>query len=122
MKTMKCSKKFYKANFKSLIDQTHKSQEAWIRSTLAKDYVCLKPMDGYRDMPVEEMVRIEDKAAGFRNKSSTCIEVLNVKVTMFIQLYYYFSRHYQIAVKIKPLYLTNNTRYLTSNTTRVVQL
>jgi hypothetical protein len=33
----------------------------------------------------------------------------------------YFSRHYQIAVKIKPLYLTNNTRYLTSNTTRVVQ-
>jgi hypothetical protein len=35
--------------------------------------------------------------------------------------YYYFSRHYQIAVKIKPLYLTNNTRYLTSNTTRVVQ-
>ena len=45
----------------SLIDQTHKSQEAWIKSTLAKDYVCLKPMDGYRDMPVEEMVRIEDK-------------------------------------------------------------
>ena len=33
----------------------------------------------------------------------------------------YFSRHYQIAVKIKPLYLTNNTHYLTSNTTRVVQ-
>jgi hypothetical protein len=30
-------------------------------------------------------------------------------------------RPYQIAVKIKPLYLTNNTRYLTSNTTRVVQ-
>jgi hypothetical protein len=28
---------------------------------------------------------------------------------------------YQIAVKIKPLYLTNITRYLTSNTTRVVQ-
>ena len=45
----------------SLIDQTHKSQEAWIKSTLAKNYVCLKPMDGYRDMPVEEMVRIEDK-------------------------------------------------------------
>jgi hypothetical protein len=33
----------------------------------------------------------------------------------------YFSRHYQIAVKIKPLYLTHNTRYLTSNMTRVVQ-
>jgi hypothetical protein len=36
----------------SLIDRTHKSQEAWIQATLAKDYVCLKPMDGYRDMPV----------------------------------------------------------------------
>ena len=35
--------------------------------------------------------------------------------------YYYFSRHYQIAVKIKPLYLTYYTCYLTSNTTRVVQ-
>ena len=35
--------------------------------------------------------------------------------------YYYFSRHYQIAVKIKPLYLTHYTCYLTSNTTRVVQ-
>jgi hypothetical protein len=45
----------------SLIDQTHKSQEAWIRSTLAKYYVCLKPMDGYKDIPVEEMVRIEEK-------------------------------------------------------------
>ena len=33
--------------------------------------------------------------------------------------YYYFSRHYQIAVKIKPLYLTHYTYYLTSNTTRV---
>jgi hypothetical protein len=28
---------------------------------------------------------------------------------------------YQIAIKIKPLYLTHNTCYLTSNTTRVVQ-
>ena len=36
-------------------------------------------------------------------------------------MYYYFSRHFQIAVKIKPLYLTNNSCYLTSNTTRVVQ-
>jgi hypothetical protein len=35
--------------------------------------------------------------------------------------YYYFSRHYQIAVKIKPLYLTHYAFYLTSNTTRVVQ-
>jgi hypothetical protein len=35
--------------------------------------------------------------------------------------YYYFSRHYQIALKIKPLYLTRNNCYLTSNTTRVVQ-
>ena len=35
--------------------------------------------------------------------------------------YYYFSRHYQIAVKIKPLYLTHYACYLTSNTTRVVQ-
>ena len=35
--------------------------------------------------------------------------------------YYYFSRHYQIAVKIKPLYLTHYTYYLTYNTTRVVQ-
>ena len=30
----------------------------------------------------------------------------------------YFSRHIQIAIKIKPLYRTQNTRYLTSNTTR----
>jgi hypothetical protein len=28
---------------------------------------------------------------------------------------------YQIAVKIKPLYLTHNTYYFTSNTTRIVQ-
>ena len=35
--------------------------------------------------------------------------------------YYYFSCHYQIALKIKPLYLTYHTSYLTSNTTRVVQ-
>ena len=35
--------------------------------------------------------------------------------------YYYFLRHYQIAVKIKPLYLTHSSCYLTSNTTRVVQ-
>jgi hypothetical protein len=34
---------------------------------------------------------------------------------------YYFSRHYQIAVKIKPLYLTYNTGYLTSNMTNVLQ-
>jgi hypothetical protein len=34
---------------------------------------------------------------------------------------FYFSRHYQIVGKIKPLYLTNNTRYLTSNTTKVIQ-
>ena len=45
----------------SLIDQTHKSQIAWIQSTLAKDYVCLKPMEGYREMPIDEMVQIEDK-------------------------------------------------------------
>ena len=45
----------------SLIDQTHKSQVGWVKSTLSKDYVCLKPMSGYRDMPVEEMVKIEDK-------------------------------------------------------------
>jgi hypothetical protein len=32
-----------------------------------------------------------------------------------------FSRHYQIALKIKPLYLTHYAYYLTSNTTRVVQ-
>ena len=39
--------------------------------------------------------------------------------------YYYFSRQRQIAVKIKPLYLSMYLRhyacYLTSNTTRVVQ-
>jgi hypothetical protein len=35
--------------------------------------------------------------------------------------YYYFSRHYQIAVKIKLLYLTHYACYLTSNTTRVVR-
>ena len=35
--------------------------------------------------------------------------------------YYYFSHHYQIAVKIKPLYLTHYVCYLTFNTTRVVQ-
>ena len=35
--------------------------------------------------------------------------------------YYYFSRHYQIAVKIKLLYLTHYAYYLTSNTTRVLQ-
>jgi hypothetical protein len=33
----------------------------------------------------------------------------------------YFSRHYQIVVKIKPLYLTHYTYYLTFNTTRVVK-
>ena len=46
------------------------------------------------------------------------IEDLNVKVPCS---YYYFSRHYQNAVKIKPLYLTHYACYLTSNTTRVVQ-
>jgi hypothetical protein len=30
-----------------------------------------------------------------------------------------FLRHYQIALKIKPLYLTNYVCYLTFNTTRV---
>jgi transposase InsO family protein len=44
-----------------LIDETHASQVTWINKTLKKDYLCLKPMDGYRDMPIEEMVRIEDK-------------------------------------------------------------
>jgi hypothetical protein len=34
---------------------------------------------------------------------------------------YYFSRHYQIAAKIKPLYLIHNTCYMTSNTTKVVR-
>ena len=46
------------------------------------------------------------------------IEVLNVKLAVSP---YYFSRHYQISVKIEPLYLTYNTCYQTSNTTRVVQ-
>jgi hypothetical protein len=46
------------------------------------------------------------------------IEVLNVKVHGFVLL---LLRHYQIAVKIKPLYLTNDACHLTSNTTRVVQ-
>jgi hypothetical protein len=32
-----------------------------LQSTLAKDYVCFKPMEGYRDMPIDEMVQIEDK-------------------------------------------------------------
>jgi hypothetical protein len=45
----------------SLIDKTHESQKAWIKSALSKNYVCLKPMEGYRDMPIEEMVQIEDK-------------------------------------------------------------
>jgi hypothetical protein len=45
----------------SLIDETHASQVTWINNTLKKDFLCLKPMDGYRDMPIEEMVRIEDK-------------------------------------------------------------
>ena len=35
--------------------------------------------------------------------------------------YYYFSRHYQIADKIKSLYLKHYAYFLTSNTTRVVQ-
>ena len=44
-----------------LIDATHASQATWVNNTLKKDYLCLQPMDGYRDMPIEEMVRIEDK-------------------------------------------------------------
>ena len=66
MKITKWLKKYYRANFGSyilnflsLIDQTHKSQVAWIKTTLAKDYVCLKPMEGYRDMPIDEMAKIE---------------------------------------------------------------
>jgi hypothetical protein len=43
------------------------------------------------------------------------------RVHTFILLLFASYAVYQIAVKIKPLYLTNNTRYLTSNTTRVVQ-
>jgi hypothetical protein len=43
-----------------LIDETHQSQSSWLQQTLAKDFVCLKPMEGYRDMPIEDMVRIED--------------------------------------------------------------
>jgi hypothetical protein len=35
--------------------------------------------------------------------------------------YYYFSRYYQIELKIKPLYLTHYICYLTSNTARFVQ-
>ena len=35
--------------------------------------------------------------------------------------YYYFSRQYQNAVKIKSLYLTHSACYLTSNTLNVVQ-
>ena len=50
MKTMKCSKQYYKANFqKSLINQTK-----WVKSSLTKNYVCLKPMEEYKDMPVDE--------------------------------------------------------------------
>ena len=44
----------------TLIDETHASQVTWINNILKKDYLCLTPMDGYRDMPIEEMVRIED--------------------------------------------------------------
>ena len=39
----------------------HMSQDAGIKSTLAEDYVCLKPMDGYRDMLIDTMVRTKDK-------------------------------------------------------------
>ena len=51
------------------------------------------------------------------------IEVSNEKAGVSILLSYYFSRHYmyKIAVKIKPLYLTQNTYYITSNTNRVAQ-
>jgi hypothetical protein len=40
---------------------------------------------------------------------------------MFILLLFAYVTIYQIAVKLTPLSLTNNTRYLTFNTTRVVQ-
>jgi hypothetical protein len=43
-------------------------------------------------------------------------DLINLKVGC---PYYYFSRHYQIAVKIRPLYLTHYVYYLTSNTTGV---
>ena len=36
----------------TLIDGTHASQVTWINITLKKDYICLSPMDGYRDMPI----------------------------------------------------------------------
>jgi hypothetical protein len=49
---------------------------------------------------------------------SRTIEILNLTLGVSILL---LSRHYQIALKIKPLYLTHNTCYMTSNTTRVVQ-
>jgi hypothetical protein len=39
----------------------------------------------------------------------TCLNVINFRATI-----------YQIACKIKPLYLTHYDFYLTSNTTRVV--
>jgi hypothetical protein len=52
----------------------------------------------------------------------TIVEFLKVRVYMEVCCsYYHFSRHYQIAVKIKSLYLTHYAYYLTSNTTRVVQ-
>jgi hypothetical protein len=31
-------------------DKTDESQKAWIKSVLSKNYVCLKPMEGYRDI------------------------------------------------------------------------
>jgi hypothetical protein len=49
----------------------------------------------------------------------TYLEVVNVKVGL--GSYYYFLLYYQIAVNIKPLYLTHNACYLTSNTARVVR-
>ena len=42
----KLPEKFDKPNGKN-------SQVAWVKSTLTKDYVCLKPMEEYRDMPVD---------------------------------------------------------------------
>jgi hypothetical protein len=50
------------------------------------------------------------------NGTVEAIEVLNVKVPWGYP-YYYFSRHYQIAAKIKPLYFIHYACYLTSNTT-----
>jgi hypothetical protein len=42
---------------------------------------------------------------------------LNVKTQVFVLNYYYYvSLHYQITLKIKPLYLTHYTYYMASGT------